>query len=162
MDFLKSAIGANPVDVEGLFPASVAQLYQAWTEADQIKVWFGPSPNSLVSVDVDVRVGGHWRFVLSEESGERALLHGEYLEVEPEARLSFSWAHLVEREDGTREETPFSTVTVDFEAEGKATRVRLRHEGASTEDARVNIGRGWPACFTNLSDILTNESHAAE
>ena len=152
MHFLRSDVGDDPIVVEGLFRAPLARVYRAWTDPEQIVKWFGLKAGSLVSATVDLRVGGHWRFVMAEEDDGRASLQGTYSVVEAEKRLRFTWCHLREYADGRREETPPSTVTVTFRAEGASTRVHLRHEGISRQDARKGVGGGWEASFRQLGD----------
>lgn len=154
LPFLKSAPGLEPVVVEGVFAAPVERVYRAWTDPDELKAWFGLERHSLVSAEVDLRVGGRWRFVVSESEHERTSLHGEYLEIEPNARLAFSWRFLRENADGIREETGTSRVTVTFEAHGASTRVHLSHEGIATEDGRLGVGQGWNASLANLAASL--------
>jgi uncharacterized protein YndB with AHSA1/START domain len=141
MSYLQSPPGEDPVVVEGLFRASPARLWRAWTEPESLLRWFGPRAGCMVSADLDVREGGSWRVVVSEEGGERNVLEGAYLAVEPEARLSFTWRHVLERGDA-RDATPDSTVDIRFSAEGAATRVILRHEGVAKLDARQRVGTG--------------------
>ena len=155
MSFLQSAPGADPIIVESLFRASVDRVFAAWTDPVAIREWFGPKPRSLVSADIDLRVGGAWRFVVNESVEGRAVLHGEYKEIEPPQRLVFTWQFLREAPDGSRTETPASTVTVTFVAEGVATRIHLRHEGIREEDARKGVGSGWTYSFGHLADHLS-------
>ena len=152
--FLKSQPGEDPVVVEGVFGAPVDRVYRAWTDADELMAWFGPRPRSIVSAEVDLRVGGAWRFVMSENEDGRSTLHGEYLEIETDARLAFSWRFLRENADGTREETEASKVTITFTADGAATLVHLKHENILTEDGRLGVGRGWGACLENLTGLV--------
>jgi uncharacterized protein YndB with AHSA1/START domain len=150
MSMLQSPPGEDPVVVESLFQAPLQRVYRAWTDPEQLMAWFGPAPRYMISANVDLRPGGKWRFVMTENTDGRTCLHGEYLEVEPDARISFSWRFLRENTDGTQEETDPSKVTVTFRAEGAATHVRLLHENIATEDARLGVGRGWGACLGNL------------
>ncbi len=152
--FLGSEIGADPVIVEGLFKAPVARVYRAWTEPEQIVKWFGLKAGSVLSAQIDLRVGGRWCFVFEEGEEGRASLEGEYIAVRTDACLAFSWRHLREHPDGRREETPDSRVTITFRAEGAATHVHLRHEGILREDGRLGVGKGWDASFAHLGDWL--------
>ncbi|WP_162906863.1 SRPBCC family protein [Algihabitans albus] len=158
MGFLRSPVGEEPVVLEGLFRAPLARVYRAWTDPEQIVQWFGPGREKgkgcLISATLDLRVGGHWHFVLSQDDGGRASLQGTYSVVETESCLSFSWCHVRETADGRREETPRSQVTVRFRAEGASTHVYLRHEGILREDGRKGVGGGWDASFQQLGDWL--------
>ncbi|MEO1283118.1 MAG: SRPBCC family protein, partial [Pseudomonadota bacterium] len=93
---------------------------------------------------------GRWRFEMPEENG-RSFLQGEYLEIEKDACLVFTWCHVVEHDDGSHDTTPVSKVIVRFEAEGAATRIMLRHEGIVREEGRAGVGKGWDECLINLN-----------
>lgn len=89
--FLKSDPGADQViEVEGVIGAPVARVWQAWTDPADLKQWFGREAGSVTKADADVRVGGRWCFHFSD-SDEGGRLEGEYLTVEPEQCLAFTW-----------------------------------------------------------------------
>ena len=156
--FLQSEPGAEPVVVEALYRAPVSRVFAAWTEPDKIMKWFGPSPGSLTSAEIDLRVGGKWRFTLSANEEGRSYLQGQYDEVVLDRCLRFSWSHVREAADGSTEQTPYSTVTVDFEPHGVATRVRLRHEHIIEQAGRQGVGHGWETTFGHLEDVLAAQS----
>lgn len=152
MHHLLSAKGDDPVVLEGLFRASLSRVWRAWTEPDELTKWFGKPGGGCVSAEVDLRVGGRWRCVISEAADGRSALEGEYRVVETERRLIYSWRHVVERPDGAREATADSQVTVEFAAEGAAARVRLRHEGILRREGREGVAGGWGAAFARLGE----------
>ncbi len=154
MEFLRSAPGDEPVVVETTFGAPVARVYRAWTEPEEIKQWFGLKAGSVHSAEIDLRVGGHWCFVMQQEADRRASLQGEYLRIEPDTCLEFTWRHVVEHKDGRREATPDSKVIVSFRMDGESNHVHLRHEGIRRVDARSGVGQGWNASFAQLGDWL--------
>lgn len=156
MRFLQTEIGAEPVIAEAVFPVSPSRVFEAWTAPDQIMKWFGPKPGTLASAETDPRVGGRWRFVVADGTDGKSYLEGEYLAVETDKRLQFTWRHVKEPSADEREETPYSTVTVTFEPQGAATRVHLRHEGIVREDGRKGVGTGWEATFGHLHDLLSS------
>ncbi len=161
MNILQSEPGQDPVTISGIFNVSPARLFRAWTEATELKKWFGPKPNSLLSVDVNLLVGGVWRFLVSESAEKKIYLTGEYLQIEPDKALVFSWSHVEEFSNGRREATAYSRVTVRFTGLDQGTRLDLCHEKILSEDGRLGVGRGWSACVTNLVDhceVLAEEA----
>src|SRR5262249_18292064 len=64
-------------------------VFAAWTKPELLKLWWVPkSMNmSLLSCEADVRVGGRYRFVFSQDASEPVAFHGRYLEVTPHSRL---------------------------------------------------------------------------
>jgi uncharacterized protein YndB with AHSA1/START domain len=61
-------------------------VYRAWTTPDLVERWWTGGHGKMLSVAIDLRVGGRWRYVMEAEGGEIAF-HGEYREIVPGARL---------------------------------------------------------------------------
>ena len=81
------------------------------------------------------------------EGATRILHRGEFLVVDPPRRLVFTW---ISQPTALR----LTVVAVDFEAEGKGTRVTLRHEGfADPETARAHSG-GWNGILETLGQVV--------
>lgn len=99
-------------------------VYRAWTTAELFRRWWVPRsfPASLLSCELDVRDGGGYRLVFGHEGQEMAFF-GRYLEVVPDARLT--WTN---DEDS---EGPVTTAT--FEDLGDRTRVVVRDTYPSKE-----------------------------
>ncbi|MEM9632941.1 MAG: SRPBCC domain-containing protein [Pseudomonadota bacterium] len=155
-EFLKSGPGQEPVIVEGLFRAEAARVFRAFTEPDEVSSWFIPKAGGLVAVDIDLKVGGKWCFVIEKTQEKQIHFEGEYLVIDAPNRLEFSWRHVQEFADGTREATDSSKVAVTFTQMGKATEVKLRHEAIKTEDARRGVGGGWDGCFGRLAAFVAD------
>jgi uncharacterized protein YndB with AHSA1/START domain len=68
-----------------VFDAPRELVYDALTKPELLKRWFGPRGWSLVVCEVDLRVGGAWRFVLRGPNGDEMGMRGVYRElVRPE------------------------------------------------------------------------------
>lgn len=160
MSYLQSQPGEEPVVVEGLFAAGRERVFRAWTDPAQIRRWFIPPHVTVEAASHDVRVGGRWCFRFADGAGGRSRLEGEYLAIRPNERLEFSWTHVTERADGGEDRTGTSHVTVLFEADGAATRVRLTHAGIVTREGRAGVGGGWPAGFAGLALLLAADEAA--
>lgn len=150
MDFVQSGPGDDPIVVEGYFAASPARVFKAWTDPEIVVKWFGQTPHSLHSATIDLRPGGVWRFLKSSDAEKTVGFEGQYLDIQPDEKLVFSWTHVISHAGGEREATPYSQVEVDFTARGKGTYVRLVHSAVRREDARRGIGGGWEAAFGHI------------
>ena len=64
-----------------VFDAPRTLVYDALTKPELLKRWFGPRGWSLVECEVDLRVGGAWRFVLHGPGGRTMVMHGVYREL---------------------------------------------------------------------------------
>ena len=66
-----------------VFDAPRSMVYDALTKPELLKQWFGPRGFSLLVCEVDLRVGGHWRYVLQGPDGHTMGMSGTYLELSP-------------------------------------------------------------------------------
>jgi uncharacterized protein YndB with AHSA1/START domain len=69
------------------FDAPRRLVFRAWTSPELIKRWWSGGHGEVTVADVDLRVGGSWRYVLVTPEGHEVGFHGEYREVVPEERL---------------------------------------------------------------------------
>ncbi len=156
MEYLRTELGADPVVVEGYFAATPARVFQAWTDPDIVMKWFGSAPNSLHSATIDLRQGGAWRFLESQDEEKSIGFEGEYLDIEPGERLVFTWSKVIAYVSGERESTPYSQVEVVFSAKGNGTNVRLVHSAVHSEDVRRGFGGGWEFAFSTIAALLSD------
>ena len=92
----RSAVVTLPTDtqiqVTREFAAPAHLVYRAWTEPDLIARWWHANRGEVKSVDVDLRVGGRWRWVMVADGGFEVAFHGEYLDLVPGERLVYTEA----------------------------------------------------------------------
>ena len=69
------------------FDAPKHLVYRAFTEPDLIARWWSGERGEVTSVDVDLRVGGAWRYVMKANEGFEVAFHGEFREIVPNERL---------------------------------------------------------------------------
>ncbi len=69
-----------------VFNAPRALVFDAFTKPDLLRRWFGPRGWSLVTCEVDLRVGGHFRFLLRSPEGNEMGMRGTYREIDPPYR----------------------------------------------------------------------------
>lgn len=86
-----SATVALPSDTEILitrsFDAPRHLVYKACTTAELIAKWWSGERGEVTIVEVDLRVGGTWRYVMVANEGFEVAFHGEYREIEPNERV---------------------------------------------------------------------------
>lgn len=126
-------------------------VYEAWAKADLFKQWWVPKSYNLtlVSCDMDVRVGGKYRLVFRHGESAPMAFFGTYLEVTPQARLS--WTNEEGGADG-----PVTTVT--FEEKAGKTLVVLHELYPSKETLDAALASGEKTCigetFEQLDEVL--------
>lgn len=124
-------------------------VFEAWTRPELFKRWWIPQSFglTLLSCEMDVRVGGGYRLVFAA-SPEPMAFFGKYLEVTPHSRLSWS-----------NDESPDGSITtVAFEESGGKTLVVVTDLYPSKEvlDAALASGStgGFPEQFEQLDGLL--------
>jgi uncharacterized protein YndB with AHSA1/START domain len=77
-----TAVVTLPSDTQILitrdFNAPRHLVFRAWTTPDLIRRWWSGDRGEVTSVEVDLRVGGTWRYVMTANSGFEVAFHGEY------------------------------------------------------------------------------------
>jgi uncharacterized protein YndB with AHSA1/START domain len=112
-------------------------VFEAWTDAAHVTQWFGPKGYTLETHEIDLRVGGRWRFVMVGPDGKRWDNRIVYLEIAAPERLVFD--HGSDKDD---DEHRFRvTITFDQQSDGK-TVVTLRqlHPTKAQRDAGIGFG----------------------
>jgi len=126
--------------------ASVSRVWTAWTTAAGLSEWWWNHwPD--VEIDVDLRVGGSYRFAAPRAG---IVVTGTYLEIREPTRLRFTW----EWTDSDSHQTG-ETVEVRLTDEDGSTRVSLTHLGPWTDEtARQSYREGWAFVLRGLAEVV--------
>lgn len=136
-----------------LFNASPALLWEAMTTPEHIRQWWGNLGEgySVPVCEVDLRVGGTWRFVNKHPGGEAAF-HGVYREIEAPHRIVFT--EIFEMFPDTE-----SVVTSEYTAEGEKTRMvaTVRYPSKEVRDMVLSTGMATGAglSYDRLDELAT-------
>lgn len=126
------------------------QVFQAWTDADIVSQWFAPRDDVKTIVhELDLRVGGRYRFEMLFPDPESFIVSGEYVEIDSPNRLIFTWAWDHQKEDQT-------LVTVDFNEIETQTELVLTHEQFPDKARRDLHGEGWVSCLARLVTLYNH------
>ena len=69
------------------FDAPRHLVYRAWTTPELVRRWWSGGRGEMTVVEIDLRVGGAWRYVFTTESGFEVGFHGEYREIVADERI---------------------------------------------------------------------------
>ena len=69
------------------FDAPRHLVYKAYTTPELVKRWWSGERGEVTSVEIDLRVGGTWRYVMVADGGFEVAFHGEYRELVPNERI---------------------------------------------------------------------------
>jgi uncharacterized protein YndB with AHSA1/START domain len=134
------------LEISRFIKAPRDRVYAAWTDPAQLKQWFGPENVQTDDLIVDVRVGGKFRWNLTNSEGEKMTCRGEYRELQPDKKIVFTW----QWEDDEDWENHVSIVTVELDDADDGTELRLSHERLPNEESRDGHTRGWNSALDKL------------
>lgn len=133
-----------------VLPAPRSRVYRALTEPDEIAQWWGPRGFTLAGIEVDLRVGGSYRFAMQPPDGEVFYLVGEYVQVDPAARLAYTFRY----EDPDPEDQE-NLVTLSLEELGNQTEMTFTQKAFATEARRKLHEAGWTDSLDRLEEMLS-------
>jgi uncharacterized protein YndB with AHSA1/START domain len=125
---------------------SPERVWRAFTDPTALASWFWPARFGT-KAEIDLRVGGRYRI---DGPGAGMAVSGDYVHVEPPARLAFTW-----RWHGDPDET---LVSVDFVPTDTGTDLVITHELFSGDSDRDNHTQGWEDCLDRLPGWLSAHS----
>src|SRR5438067_1410990 len=145
-EFSDSAESAtNTLVVRRIIDAPAEQLFEAWTEPERLKRWWGPHPVTCVDAEIDLRVGGLYRIANQFPDGRLLWIFGEFEVVDPPHKLVYTWHVDPQLQISER-------VTVQFELRGDATEVIVTHERIPNVATRNGHQEGWNGCLDRLAN----------
>jgi uncharacterized protein YndB with AHSA1/START domain len=138
------------LEIERVLQAAREVVFAAFTDPEQLAQWWGPEGFRVASLDFEPRVGTSYRIEMQPPEGDSFHLTGEFREVEPRARLSFTFVW--EPADPDDVET---LAELSFRDLGESTEVRFRQGEFATEDRLALHRDGWGDSFDKLERFLT-------
>ena len=133
------------------FDAPAALVFKAWTTPELVRRWWGFETSPLVVCDIDLRVGGSWRYATREPDGSELGWHGEYREIEAPHRIVST-----EVFEGYADAESVNAAELT-EADGVTTmRFTVRHSSQEHRDGHIASGMegGMQITFDRLEDLL--------
>ena len=131
------------------FNAPARIVFEAWTKPELLRQWWVPKSMgmSLLSCEMDVRVGGGYRIEFGHEASTPMAFFGRYIEVTPHSRLVW-----------TNEESDEGSVTTVTFAEKGGKTLLVMHELYPSKEALdgaiAGMEGGMPETFEQLDELL--------
>ena len=69
------------------FDAPPELVFKAYTTPELVKRWWAGKRGNVTVAEIDLRVGGRWRYVMVADGGFEVAFHGEYREIVPNEKL---------------------------------------------------------------------------
>ncbi|WIX99363.1 SRPBCC family protein [Amycolatopsis mongoliensis] len=93
------------------FAAPKHLVYRAWTTPELVRRWWAGHRGTTTDVEMDLRPGGRWRYVLKTNDGAEVGFHGEYREVVPEEKIVYTEVFEMPGVDPDSVDGPLNTAT---------------------------------------------------
>ena len=141
--------GGLTLGMKRVLPVPRSLVFKALTEPDELAKWWGPSGFTSPSVKLDLRVGGSYRIAMQPPEGDLFYLSGEFSEVDPPARLAYTFRW--EDPDPDDQETLVALSLGDL---GESTELVLDQGPLATEPRRALHNEGWTDALDRLQELL--------
>jgi uncharacterized protein YndB with AHSA1/START domain len=146
---------AKPSDLElvitRVFDAPRELVFEAMTKPEHVRQWWGPRGFTLPVCEIDLRVGGAWRYVSRDPNGQEFAFSGVYKEIVPPERVvtTEGWEAMPGHEY-------VATMTLE-EIDGKTKMTnRLRYQSVEDRDGHLQSGMegGMRETLDRLAELL--------
>jgi uncharacterized protein YndB with AHSA1/START domain len=135
------------------FAAPKHLVYRAWTTPELVKRWWNAKRGEVTLAEIDLRVGGKWRWVMIADGGFEVGFHGEYLELVANERIVSTEVY-EGLPDGVSDEEGGTVNTATFaEADGRTT-LTLLIQAANKTSRDAIIDSGMEAGLQDALDLL--------
>ena len=129
------------------FDAPKHLVYKAWTTPELVRRWWHANRGEMTVCEIDLRVGGVWRYVMVADGGMEVGFHGEYREIVPNERLVSTEVY-----EGFPDGEALNTLTLT-EVDGRTT-LAILVEHPTKEGRDAHIESGMEAGMQDAMDLL--------
>ena len=117
------------------FDAPRELVFKAFTTPELVKQWWHAKRGEMTVAEIDLRVGGKWRYVMVADGGMEVGFHGEYREIVPNERIVST-----EIFEGYPDEEAVNTATFT-EVDGRTTlEILVQHSSKEARDMHIESG----------------------
>jgi uncharacterized protein YndB with AHSA1/START domain len=117
------------------FDAPRHLVYRAWTTPELVKHWWAGKRGVVTLAEIDLRVGGTWRYVMTAHGAFEVAFHGEYRELVENERIVSTEVY-----EAAPEAEALNTLTLT-EQDGRTTMsILVQHQSKANRDMHVEAG----------------------
>jgi uncharacterized protein YndB with AHSA1/START domain len=117
------------------FDAPKHLVYKAFTTPELVRRWWSGERGNMTTCEIDLRVGGSWRYVMVAQGDFEVAFHGEYRELVPGERIVMTEVY-----EGMPDAEALETITFT-EEDGRTTMSMLiQHRNQEERDAHLGSG----------------------
>jgi uncharacterized protein YndB with AHSA1/START domain len=133
-----------------VIPAPRESVWKGLTDPELLSRWWGPHGFTSPSIEQDLRVGGRYRIAMQPPEGEPFHLSGEFRELDPPARLAYTFVWEPPNPDD--QETVAALSLTD---RGDSTELALEQGPFATEERRALHRDGWTESLEKLKVLFS-------
>jgi uncharacterized protein YndB with AHSA1/START domain len=135
------------------FDAPKHLVFKAWTTPELVKRWWNAKRGEVTIAEIDLQVGGRWRYVMVTDDGTEVGFHGEFREIVPNERIVSTEVY-EGLPEGVSEDEGTVVNTVTFVEKDGRTALTLLMQAASKESRDAIIESGMEAGLQDALDLL--------
>ena len=135
------------------FDAPRHLVYEAMTTPELVKRWWNAKRGEVTVAEIDLRVGGTWRYVMVSDDGFEVGFHGEYREIVPNERIVTTEIYEGLPEGVSEEEDATVNTATLIEADGRTT-LTILVQATSKASRDAIIESGMEAGLQDALDLL--------
>ncbi len=129
------------------FAAPKHLVFRAWTTPELVRRWWSGRRGEMTSCEIDLRVGGAWRFAMVAHGGFEVAFHGEYREIVADERIVATEVY-----EAVPDGEALNTIT--FTEAGGRTTLTMLVEHASKEERDAHVDSGMETGMQEGMDLL--------
>ncbi len=158
MNTTLSAEQQHTITLSKDFRAPAEKIFDAWTDPEVLKSWFGPEGVVTTAASIDLRPGGSYSLTMALPDGKTVIHRGVYRSIEKPSMLSFTW--ILEGQDceGSKEQHAETLVTLEFQEKNNITTLVLTHDFLPSESSKEAHGYGWAGSLDRLMRVFSSEA----
>ncbi len=139
--------------IEREFAAPARLVWRAVTEPDLVRRWWHAGRGEMTVCDIDLRVGGTWRYAMRPEGGEEFAFYGEILEIVPGSKIVQAETFAPFPNDPS-----LNTMTLPERDGVTLLRTLVEHKTPEARDMHINSGMesGMQDAFDRLEQVAAS------
>ncbi|HEX7278196.1 MAG TPA: SRPBCC family protein [Solirubrobacterales bacterium] len=146
--------GEDQILVTREFDAPKHLVYEAWTTPELVARWWTARRGQARSMEIDLRVGGKWRYVMDADNGQEVAFHGEYKEIVPDQRIVSTEVYEGAPLPPEELEASATLNTVTFDEEDGRTKMTMLIQCPSNEVREAIVASGMEAGLQDALELL--------
>ncbi|CAA9487669.1 MAG: Ligand-binding SRPBCC domain protein family [uncultured Solirubrobacteraceae bacterium] len=139
--------------IEREFAAPARLVWRAVTEPELVRRWWHAGRGEMTACEIDLRVGGRWRYAMRPEGGDEFAFYGEFLEIVPDERIVQTETFAPFPDDPST-----NTMTLTERDGVTVLRTLVRHGTPEARDMHINSGMeaGMQDAFDRLEQVAVS------